>query len=78
MVSQSEPSSNSAKTQTFTVTGMTCGGCAASLKAMLTAYAEKVEVTLNPPQAILTNCRVDLDALNNALADTGDFQLSRV
>ncbi len=78
MASQLEPSLSSAKMQTFTVTGMTCGGCVASLKAMLAAYAEKVEVTLNPPQAILTNCRVDLDALNKTLADTGDFQLSRL
>ncbi len=78
MTNQSEQSLSSAKTQIFAVTGMTCGGCVGSLKAMLTAYAEKVEVTLNPPQATLTNCRVDLEALNNALANTGDFHLSRI
>lgn len=78
MTSQSEPSLSTAKTQIFAVTGMTCGGCVASLKNMLTAYAEKVDVTLSPPQATLTNCRVDLDALNHALANTGDFQLSRI
>lgn len=45
-------------TLTLTVTGMTCGGCVASVKKVLSALpgVQTVEVTLAPGQA-----RVDYD-----------------
>ena len=60
----------------YTVSGMTCGGCVGRVKATLSEYAEYVEVTLQPPQALLTNPRIALDALNNALSKVGHYALS--
>ena len=60
----------------YAVSGMTCGGCVGRVKATLNKYAESVEVTLQPPQALLTNPRIALDALNNALSKIGHYALS--
>ena len=60
----------------YAVSGMTCGGCVGRVKATLREYAESVEVTLQPPQALLTNPRIGLDALNNALSKVGHYTLS--
>ncbi len=62
-------------TLTLTVTGMTCGGCVASVKKVLSALpgVQTVEVTLSPGQA-----RVDYDpamtgreAMIQAITDAG-------
>lgn len=55
---------------------MTCGGCVNRVKTTLAAFAENVAVTLNPPQAVLTNANADIDALNTALAQVGHYVLS--
>ncbi len=60
----------------YQVSGMTCGGCVARVKATLVPMAEHVEVTLEPPQAIITNSHQSLMALNQALAGVGHYQLS--
>ena len=60
----------------YAVSGMTCGGCVGRVKATLNKYAESVEVTLQPPQALLNNPRIALDALNNALSKIGHYALS--
>lgn len=60
----------------YQVSGMTCGGCVARVKATLVPMAEHVEVTLEPPQAIITNSHQSLMALNQALAGVGNYQLS--
>lgn len=60
----------------YQVSGMTCGGCVARVKATLTPMAEHVEVSLEPPQAILTNSNQSLASLNEALAGIGHYQLS--
>lgn len=60
----------------YAVSGMTCGGCVNRVKTTLSAYAESVEVSLQPPQVQLTNPSVTLDALNNALAKVGHYTLS--
>lgn len=65
-------------TSKYTVSGMTCGGCVARVKTTLAALADKVEVTLNPPEATLTNSHANIDALNKALAGVGHYQLSAV
>jgi copper chaperone CopZ len=62
----------------YQVSGMTCGGCVARVKATLASMAEHVEVTLDPPQAILTNSNQSLAALNKALANVGHYHLSAI
>jgi copper chaperone CopZ len=60
----------------YAVSGMTCGGCVGRVKATLSEYAESVEVSLQPPQALLNNPRIALDALNDALSKVGNYALS--
>jgi copper chaperone CopZ len=62
----------------YSVSGMTCGGCVNRVKTTLADYAEAVEVTLDPPQATLTNPITDLSTLNSALAKVGKYQLSQI
>ena len=57
---------------------MTCGGCVKRVQATLADFAERVEVTLQPPQATLTNLQADLGELNAALAQVGKYQLSHI
>jgi copper chaperone CopZ len=62
----------------YEVSGMTCGGCVNRVKTTLADYAEGVEVTLDPPEAILTNPITDLSTLNSALSKVGKYQLSQI
>ena len=62
-------------TSKYTVTGMTCGGCVGRVKATLSAYADSVEVTLEPPQAVITNPSISLERLNAALGKVGHYKL---
>ena len=62
----------------YALSGMTCGGCVSRVKATLSEYAESVEVTLQPPQALLTNAHVALDTLNSALSKVGHYTLSEI
>jgi len=62
----------------YVVSGMTCGGCVARVKATLAAFADNVEVTLNPPQATLSNSGATLETLNAALASVGKYVLTNV
>ena len=62
----------------YVVSGMTCGGCVARVKATLTPFADNVEVTLNPPQATLSNSNATLETLNTALASVGKYVLTNV
>lgn len=59
----------------LTVTGMTCGGCVASVQKVLSALpgVQTVEVTLTPGQArvVYDPTRVDRDALIQAVVDAG-------
>ncbi len=59
----------------YSVTGMTCGGCVNRVKTTLKPFAESVEVTLDPPQAVLKSKTVDLATLNDALAKVGHYVL---
>lgn len=59
----------------YSVTGMTCGGCVNRVKTTLAPLAESVEVTLEPPQALLKSPKADLAALNAALANVGHYAL---
>ncbi len=62
----------------YNVTGMTCGGCVNRVKNTLTDFAESVDVTLDPPQTMLTNPIADLNTLNSALAKVGKYQLTQI
>jgi copper chaperone CopZ len=62
----------------YSVTGMTCGGCVNRVKTTLAPLAESVEVTLEPPQAVLKSPTVDLSALNLALARVGHYELHSI
>lgn len=59
----------------LTVTGMTCGGCVASVQKVLSALpgVQTAEVTLTPGQArvVYDPARVDRDALIKAVVDAG-------
>lgn len=62
----------------YTVTGMTCSGCVNRVKTTLAAFAQSVEVTLDPPQAVLKSTTADLATLNNALAKVGHYVLHAI
>ncbi len=62
----------------YSVTGMTCGGCVNRVKTTLAPFAESVEVTLEPPQALLTSATTDLATLNAALSKVGHYALHTI
>lgn len=67
---------NPAKDTTrYTVTGMTCGGCVASVQKVLSALpgVQTVEVTLTPGHArvVYDPARIDRDVLIKAVVDAG-------
>jgi copper chaperone CopZ len=62
----------------YQVSGMTCGGCVNRVKTTLASFAESVEVTLEPPQAVLSKPIVDLITLNTALSKVGNYKLGEV
>jgi copper chaperone CopZ len=59
------------------VSGMHCQSCVARLTKALTPFAQKVEVTLDPPRAVLRNVDSDasLDVLSIAAAGAGKYTL---
>jgi copper chaperone CopZ len=60
----------------YTISGMTCGGCVNRVKNTLSAMSSHVEVTLNPPQAILTEPTASMADMNAALSQVGHYVLS--
>jgi copper chaperone CopZ len=62
----------------YQVSGMTCGGCVNRVKATLANFASNVEVTLEPPQAVLGEPIVDMMTLNTALSKVGNYKLSEL
>ncbi|MGL4975589.1 MAG: heavy-metal-associated domain-containing protein [Bosea sp. (in: a-proteobacteria)] len=58
----------------FTVEGMTCGGCRNRVAAALAAQVPGTEVTLDPPLAVFP-AMVDREAMNAALAAIGKYRL---
>jgi copper chaperone CopZ len=62
----------------YQVSGMTCGGCVNRVKATLANFAGDVDVTLEPPQAVLTEPIVDMMTLNTALSKVGNYKLSEL
>lgn len=62
--------------RSFTVTGLTCGGCVSRVQNALSIFANEVQVTLNPPFATLTQCQADISTLNVALRHVGNYSLT--
>jgi copper chaperone CopZ len=62
----------------YSITGMTCGGCVNRVKTTLMPFAESVEVTLDPPQAVLKSPTADLATLNIALEKAGHYVLHAI
>ena len=62
--------------QTYDISGMHCASCVERISAALKPFAQAVRVTLNPPQAVLTEARTrDVTALAAALAKVGGYHL---
>ncbi len=61
---------------TYTITGMTCAGCARKVEAALKGVAADAVVTLVPPQVSVAGASVDV--LNAALVPIGKYRVSAV
>jgi copper chaperone CopZ len=60
----------------YHVSGMTCGGCVNRVKTTLAPFASEVVVTLDPPQAILTQPKASITELNQSLSQIGHYTLT--
>ena len=58
----------------YTISGMTCAGCARKVEAALKAVVPSATVTLDPPIASVIG--VAIDTLNTALSGIGKYRLS--
>ena len=57
-------------TSTYAITGMTCQACVKRVQTALLPFAEQVDVSLNPAQAVLHHAKADFAQLTSALAGT--------
>lgn len=63
--------------KSYHITGMHCGSCVRKITLELNKLVESVEVTLDPPRAVLQNDILpDLAILNLALIDVGKYVLT--
>ncbi len=68
---------------TYTLTGLHCGSCVRKVAAALQPFANEVQVTLDPMQAVLTgekpaaNSAVHLAALQQALSAAGNYTIAQ-
>ncbi len=62
----------------LTITGMRCATCVNRLTRALTPFAQQVQVTLEPPRAVLRNPDKDatLEVLSIAAAGAGKYELA--
>ncbi len=62
--------------QQFEITGMHCGGCVNRVTKALKPLASEVQVTLDPPRAVLeVDAPVSEDEVRAAVSSAGDFQV---
>ena len=59
----------------YGITGLTCNNCVAKVKTALMPYADAVEVTLKPPQVMLTGQKESIETLNAVLKNIGNYQI---
>jgi copper chaperone CopZ len=63
--------------KTYQIEGMHCQSCIQKITDALQGFAESVQVTLNPPRAVLKNPNTEsLDELNQAVAKVGSYRLT--
>lgn len=64
--------------KTFTLSGMHCGACVGRTTKALSGFADKVQVTLDPPQAVLRGVHSDasLEVMQIALAGAGKYTMA--
>ena len=64
--------------KTFTLSGMHCGACVGRTTKALSGFADKVQVTLDPPQAVLRGMHSDasLEVMQIALAGAGKYTMA--
>ncbi len=64
--------------KTFTLSGMHCGACVGRATKALAGFADKVQVTLSPPQAVLRGLHSDasLEVMQIALAGAGKYSMA--
>lgn len=63
--------------KTFILSGMHCGSCVGRATKALAGFADKVQVTLDPPQAVLRGIHSDaaLEVMQIALAGAGKYTM---
>lgn len=61
---------------TYTLSGLTCGGCVKRAQAALAPWADSVQVTLEPPRAVLSGARASQAQLQAALSASGNYTLA--
>ncbi len=64
--------------KTFALSGMHCGACVGRATKALSGFADKVQVTLDPPQAVLRGVHSDatLEVMQIALAGAGKYTMA--
>ncbi len=65
-------------THTYNIAGMTCNSCVSKVQKTLSDVkgVEKVNVTLNPPQAEITmHHHIETVEMNSALGEIGDYKI---
>jgi copper chaperone CopZ len=65
-------------TSTYHVTGMHCGSCVAKVTKALQPFASAVNVSLNPPQALLGGANAPIATLQAALSGVGAYEIVAV
>ncbi|MDO5510371.1 MAG: heavy metal translocating P-type ATPase [Weeksellaceae bacterium] len=75
--SKEDSSSNQSTTETYQVHGMTCNGCRKKIDETLNAITGiSAEVNLDTHTATISSTnKIDLDAINRAFAEKGDYSL---
>lgn len=63
-------------THHYQISGMHCQSCVKKVREALLPFVSQLEISLNPPRAILQDLRIDLTTANQALAKIGNYQLA--
>jgi copper chaperone CopZ len=59
----------------YSIAGLSCNHCVARVKAILTPYADAVEVSRKPQQIRLTGQTADVETLNAVLNKVSDYRI---
>lgn len=63
--------------QTFVIEGMHCSGCVNRVANALRRIADDVEVTLDPPQAVIdASDPVSVEQVQAAVSQAGEYRVS--